>query len=193
MSHIVINILDIIKNSGEAIIQEALSVFSCPINQEIESFAQNKAIDFAKRKLSITYLVFDISDSQIIGFFTLAHKAIDISGENLSNTIRKKLNNHSRYDNDTDVYSTSAFLLAQFGKNYAVDKGTRITGCELMDCAIQILFDIQHRIGGGIVYLDAEDRPSLIDFYEKKVKFKRFGERFSATDNTKYLQYMRFL
>ena len=51
-------------------------------------------------------------------------------------------------------------MLAQFGKNYGVDKGKRITGIELMEFAMDVLKDIQHRIGGGVVYLDAEDKPA---------------------------------
>lgn len=193
MSYSIINILDIIENGGEDNIKEALSVFSCPLNSEIETFAREKAIDFANRKLSISYIVFDDADSQILGYFTLTHKAIDIKGTYLSNTNRRKLGNHSRYEEDSDLYSTSAFLLAQFGKNYGIDNGNRITGMDLMQCAMDILKDIQHRIGGGVVYLDAEDKPGIRDFYETKANFKLFGKRYSNTDNTKYLQYMRFI
>ena len=193
MNYSILNILDIIDNGGEDSIREALSAFSCPLNIEIETFARDKAIDFANRKLSISYIVFDNADSQILGYFTLTHKAIDIKGTDLSNTSRKKLGNHSRYEADTDTYSTSAFLLAQFGKNYGVDDGKRISGVELMQCAIDILSDIQHRIGGGVVYLDAEDRNELRDFYENRVNYKLFGERYSDIDSIKYLQYMRFL
>lgn len=99
----------------------------------------------------------------------------------------------ARRDDETDTYTISAFLLAQFGKNYSVDDGKRIRGSELMDCAMDVLIDIQHRIGGSVVYLDAEDRPKLISFYEKKVGFKRFGERYSDGDGVRYLQYMRLL
>lgn len=189
----VLNILDIIEDSGEDAIRDALSAFSCPLNKEIESFAREKAIDFAKRKLSITYIVFDNKDSQIVGYFTLTHKAIDISGSFLSNTSRRKLGNHSRYESDSDIYSTSAFLLAQFGKNYGVDGGERITGVDLMEFVMDILSDIQHRIGGGVVYLDAEERPELIDFYENKANYKRFGERYSDADKIKYIQFIRFI
>ena len=188
----IINILDLIQENGETAVAEDLSVFSCPLNLEIEKFVRENVVDFAKRKLSITYLVYDISDWQLLGYFTLAHKAIDVNGKNLSSTSRKKLARYSRYEDDADIYSTSAFLLAQFGKNYGVENGNRISGDELMEYAIDILSDIQHRIGGGVVYLDAEDRPELRDFYEKKANYKIFGERFSSEDHIKYLQYIRF-
>ena len=74
-----------------------------------------------------------------------------------------------------------------------IDQGKRITGREMMEYAIDILADIQHRIGGGVVYLDAEDRPKLRAFYETEANFKLFGERLSETDGIQYLQYMRLL
>lgn len=85
-----------------------------------------------------------------------------------------------------------SFLLS-LEKNYGVDNGDRISGAELMKYAMDILADIQHRIGGGVFYLDAEDRPELKEFYKKKTNYKFFGKRYSESDKFKYLQYMRFL
>ncbi|MDY4791170.1 MAG: hypothetical protein SO237_01165, partial [Erysipelotrichaceae bacterium] len=38
---------------------DVLQQFSCAKNLEIEKFVKNNAIDFAKKKISITYLVVD--------------------------------------------------------------------------------------------------------------------------------------
>ncbi|MBQ6610386.1 MAG: GNAT family acetyltransferase [Oscillospiraceae bacterium] len=193
MAIITENILDIIESGGETALLEDLSAFSSPANPEIEDFIHSKAVEFAKRKLSITYLLTDVEDGQLLGYFTLTHKAIDINGSMLSNSAKKKLLRHAHFDQDTGIYTASAFLLAQFGKNYAIDQGKRITGREMMEYAIDILADIQHRIGGGVVYLDAEDRPKLRAFYETEANFKLFGKRLSETDGIQYLQYMRLL
>ena len=187
----VINILDELKNNGEVKIKEDLSFFSCPMNPAIENFIRKRAIDFARRKLSITYLVNDLDDGQILGYFALTHKAVLISNSRLSNTSRKKLERFARLDRGTGDYMASAFLIAQFGKNYGVDNGERISGKELMDIANDILVNIQRQIGGGIIYLDCENNEKLQKFYVNE-KFQRFGERFSEEDNQKYLQYMRF-
>lgn len=64
------NILDEIKNFGENEVRDDLASFSCPKNQEIETFIREKAIDFANRKLSITYLVVDEDDGQIFNPYT---------------------------------------------------------------------------------------------------------------------------
>ena len=55
------------------------------------------------------------------------------------------------------------------------------------------LIKIQYLVGGGVVYLDCEDKEKLISFYEsEEIGFFRFGERVSELDGKKYLQYLRF-
>lgn len=188
----IMNILDVLEYDGEEKLSDRLSTFSCPANMEIDNFLKVNALNFAKRKLSITYLIFDENDGQILGYFTLAHKAIEIKNENLSNTTRRKLSSHARLDSDTNSFTVSAFLLAQIGKNYGVDCGKRIMGNELIGHANDIMADIQHRIGGGIIYLDCEDKQHLKNFYIDKNHYKVFGERFSNSDGIRYLQMIRF-
>lgn len=186
-----INIIDELELSGEEKLRENLSTFSCRVNPAIENFIRSRAIDFARRKLSVTYLLNDFDDDKILGYFALTHKALLISNSQLSNTSRKKLERFARLDKTTGDYMASAFLIAQFGKNYGVDDGKRITGKQLMDVANDILVNIQRQIGGGIIYLDCEDIEKLKNFYVGE-NFQMFGERFSEEDNQKYLQYMRF-
>lgn len=188
----IMNILDVLEYDGEEKLNGRLSAFSCPANMEIDNFLKVNALNFAKRKLSITYLIFDEDDGQILGYFTLAHKAIEIKNDNLSNTTRRKLSSHARLDCNTNSFTVSAFLLAQIGKNYGVDCGKRIMGNELIRYANDIMADIQHRIGGGIIYLDCEDKQHLKDFYIEKNHYKIFGERFSNSDSICYLQMIRF-
>lgn len=185
------NILDLLDSVGTNEVLKGLSSFSCPKNQEIENFLHKNAIEFAKRKLSITYLLLGNSDGEIVGYFTLAHKAIEIKNDNISNTVRRKLSSHAKLDADTNSYTVSAFLLAQIGKNYSADNGQRITGKELIEFANDVLTDIQHRIGGSIIYLDSEDNQRLKDFYISENHYKIFGERYSASDHTYYLQMLR--
>lgn len=188
----VINILDVLEYDGEENLKNRLATFSCPKNTEIDSFLKLNALNFAKRKLSITYLVFDENDGEILGYFTLAHKALEIKGDNMSNTARRRLSAHARLDVDSNSFTASAFLLAQIGKNYSIDKGKRITGNELIGFANDIMADIQHRIGGGIIYLDCEDKEHLKNFYIIQNHYKIFGERYSHTENVRYLQMIRF-
>lgn len=188
----IMNILDLLDSVGSEEVQKGLSYFFCPLNQEIENFLQKNAIDFSRKKLSITYLLLDNLDGAILGYFTLAHKAIEIRNENMSNTTLRKLSSHARLDTDANSFTASAFLLAQIGKNYGVEHGRRITGHELIGYANDIMADIQHRIGGGIIYLDCEDKQKLKNFYINANHYKIFGERYSNSDGIRYLQMIRF-
>lgn len=187
-----VNILDMIGAIGEAKLKQCLSDFSCPINPEIEQFVVNNAIEFAKKKLSVTYFVVN-EFGKIAAIFTLAHKAIEIGNANLSNSKRKKISRYAIWDSETESYTMSAFLIAQFGKNYAVDEGKDISGNELMDLTFEVLEKVQHDIGGGIVFLECEDKGKLLDFYQsEKNGFMQFNERYSVDDNIKYMQLFHF-
>lgn len=188
-----VNILDMIDAIGEEELQLILSDFSCPKNQEIEHFVRKNAIEFAKRKMSITYLVID-EESRIAGIFTLTHKAVQLLDAGLTGTVRKKIQRHARLDEATDSYILSAFLVAQFGKNYQYGESNVLKGNELMDITIVTLKEIQRQIGGGVVYLECEDKPQLLSFYQNKEnRYQIFGDRYSERDAVKYIQLMKII
>lgn len=148
----VINILDMIESVGEDEVKSILSDFSCKRNPEIENFVRKNAVDFAKKKMSVTYIVVDDTES-ICAIFTLTHKAIEITNKNLSNTMRKRIQRHSRLDESTGSFNVSAFLIAQFGKSDTKTSEENISGNALMDFTFEVLTAVQHDIGGGLVYL----------------------------------------
>ena len=90
MQYRITNILDLLEITGEDDLKRILSDFSCPQNKEIENFLHNNAIEFAKRKMSVTHLVFD-EEGQIAAYFTLTHKPSTVRSELLSRTGQKKL------------------------------------------------------------------------------------------------------
>ncbi len=187
-----INILDLVESVGEDEVKSILSDFVCVKNPEIENFVKNNAIEFAKKKMSITYLVID-SDVKIQAIFTLTHKALELRNDVLSGTARKKVQRFAQLDKSTDSFVVSAFLIAQFGKNEAIEHAG-ISGDELMDMTFKILFSVQHDIGGSVVYLECEDKEKLLSFYSSEPnRFMQFGERNSEQDNTKYIQMFRFM
>lgn len=58
INYIQINILDMLEYIGEDSCKNILSSFKCPINFDVEDFLYNKAIQFAKQHIAISYLVF---------------------------------------------------------------------------------------------------------------------------------------
>lgn len=184
-----VNILDMVDAIGEDAVKAVLSDFSCPKNMEIECFVKQNALEFAKRKMSITYLVVD-ENGTLVAIFTLTHKAVQLSNDNISGSMRKKIERHARLDEESNTYMLSAFLIAQFGKNDQYKE--RISGNTLMDITMNVLVAVQHEIGGGVVYLECEDRPQLLSFYENEQnRYRVFGERYSDRDKVKYIQLLK--
>lgn len=187
-----INILDMIEIVGEDGTRSILSDFSCPKNSEIENFIKKNAIEFAKKKMSITHLVMD-EKGQLAAIFTLTHKAVKIRDDVLSSSQRRKIRRYAQLDEVTNSYMVSAFLIAQLGKNYAEREGEAVIGNSLLDNAMDVLTAVQRDVGGGVVYLECEDRPQLLSFYQNDNNFFRvFGERYSDIDKTRYIQLLRF-
>ncbi len=107
---------------------------------------------------------------------------------------KRKMQRHARFDEGIGAYSVSAFLIAQFSKNYNIPENERISGADLMKLTLSLVEDIQQQIGGGVVFLECEDQPKLINFYAKEPNsFIPFWERYSESDGVKYVQMMRFL
>lgn len=104
----VVNILDMRESLGEKRVVDVLQQFYCAKNLEIEKFVKNNAIDFAKKKISITYLVVD-GFLNIISMFVLTHKALSIRDVNISSTAKKKISRYAEYDEINCSYNLSAF------------------------------------------------------------------------------------
>lgn len=188
----IINILDMIDAVGEDEVNVILSDFSCPKNDEIENFVKKNAVDFAKRKMSVTHLVLD-DNGALMAIFTLTHKVLELGDEDLSAATRKKIMRYAHLNQTTNSYTVSAFLIAQFGKNYTNSKNVQVDGNSLMEGTMTVLKAVQREVGGGIVYLECEDNPKVLSFYQNNNNFFRiFGERYSEIDQTKYIQLLRF-
>jgi len=194
------NVREMLARNQEDIVNSYIKTFSCErekngvkesLNPQIEKFLFNNAVKFSKKKTAISYLVIDEEDSALLGYFALAHKPIKIPAEGLSRNVRDQLKRFSKLEDDNS-FMMSGFFLAQFGKNFAVDNGTRISGAKLMKLVNEQLRLVQDIIGGTLVYLDCEPNARLISFYEKE-NFKLFGERVSETDGKRYLQYLTFV
>lgn len=178
-----------LNKRGDGCVKNTLSVFSCARNSEIEHFLKNNAIEFAKRKMSITYLVFN-ENVELAAYFTLTHKSTKIEPKILSNTQCRKLLTHAKL-NQNGEFDVSAFLIAQLGKNEAVRNN--ISGTELLKFAVSIIENAQHLVGGSLIYLECEPEQKLLDFYQNENnRFVKYGKRISV-EGKEYCQLLRFL
>ena len=174
----ILSLSDIISVKGEEFSRELLSSFSCPLNPDVEKFlTKRSAIEFAKQGVAQTFLVFASYKKQqvLCGYFAIANKYIAVSKKYVSTSVGKRLGKFARQD-IKDTYVLSAPLIAQLGKNYANGYNELITGDELLKFALEKIGQAQAIIGGKYLYVECEDKPRLLEFYESN-GFVKFGER----------------
>ena len=166
---------------GESRLLQVLSGFSCPKNPDVERFLKKSSIEFTKKNQSVTYLVFDVSSMELVGYFTIALKPLTVRGETVSNTVKKKLMRVSELDEQSQTYTMSAYLIAQLGKNFKNGAEKKITGEELLELAWDIVEKMQYMGGGMVTFLEAENSERLLSFYQAN-RFQTFDTRQTATD-----------
>ena len=166
---------------GESRLLQVLSGFSCLRNPDVERFLKKSSVEFTKKNQSVTYLVFDISSMVLVGYFTLALKPLTVRGATVSNTVKKKLLRVSEWDEKSDTYTMSAYLIAQLGKNFTNGADKKITGEELLVLAWDKIKEIQYLGGGIVTFLEAENEEKLLSFYRDN-RFSQFDTRQTASD-----------
>lgn len=169
------------ENVGEPELMRIISDFSCPNNPDVEHFLKMSSVDFTKKNQSVTYLVLDMEDGALVGYFTIALKPLTVRDETVSNTVKRKIKRISDFDEQTNSYTMSAFLIAQIGKNYTDDAHKRIAGSELLELAWSVIEDMQYMGGGMVVFWEANNEERLLSFYQGN-KFRQFGTRLTASD-----------
>ena len=167
---------------GESRLLQVLSGFSCPKNPDVERFLKKSSIEFTKKNQSVTYLVFDVSSMELVGYFTIALKPLTVRGETVSNTVKKKLMRVSELDEQSKTYTMSAYLIAQLGKNFKNGAEKKITGEELLELAWDIVEKMQYMGGGMVTFLEAENSERLLSFYQAN-RFQTFDTRQTVTDS----------
>lgn len=175
---LVVNFKDFLEDEeiGEDKLKEILSDYSCPVNEDVERFLKFNSIEFTKKNQSVTYLVFN-NDGTVVGYFALAIKPISVRNDIFSNSVNRKLSRVAELDEEGKIYSLSAYLIAQLGKNYTDGANNTITGTELLEIALRTVKEIQHGVGGMVVFIEAERKEKLMKFYKEENSFKEFETR----------------
>lgn len=163
--YLVYTTTELASNSQDNQLEEFLSNFECQINLDIQNFVRNKAIDFEKRGIAVTHLVFLGHTNDFVGFFTLAIKILEVNVQSMSKSLAKRLARFGEIEEDNTI-KIPAILIAQFGKNLSADIEKPISGVELMELALAYVTKAQSIVGGRFVYLECEDNENLLSFYE---------------------------
>ncbi len=164
-------------SGGEAVAREAVGDFSCKFNPEIDEYLKDRAIDFTRKSMTVTHLVFDGDTGLCLGYFALTHKPVAFQAESLSGTQRKRIERFAKVNPETGAYTVSAFLIAQIGKNYLVQDGNLLSGVELLDLAKYELLAAKQKIGGQIVFVEMEHGNDFLAKFYRENGFALFGSR----------------
>lgn len=180
-----VNLRLMIDALGEQRTKELLSKFSCPLNQDVETFLRAKAIEFSRQGIAQTHLVYaSFKNSPVLaGYFSLANKYMTIKADVVGGKLKQRLKRFSTYNSDIKAYCLSAPLIAQLGKNYYNGADRLISGAELLDLACQKISTIQFDLGGKFAYLECEDKHKLVEFYSL-YGFCEFDRRILDKDET---------
>jgi hypothetical protein len=175
----------LIEEIGEDRAKEVLSDFSCPINKDIEEFIHQKAIEFEKQSISRTQLIYASYKKELVlvGYYTIATKTFNITSSSLTSNKRRKINKFATYNPELKSYLLPAPLIAQLGKNFKNNSNSLISGNELLKIACDDISIVHKIVGGKTVYLECEDKPCLIEFYNRN-GFVKFAERKLDADET---------
>ena len=157
-------------------IERALKTFKCKINIDEQDFIQNKAIVFERENRARTYLVYDITYTKLLGYFTVAFKSIELN--NISKNKRKVIT----AGESTEVYA--AYLIGHVAKNCRFKD--EITGKQLLEYSKNVIAEARDLVGGRIIYIDCKDNEKLKDFYEEN-GFKYF----KTSEKTGLLQFYK--
>ena len=172
---------------GPEYLQRFLESFSCPVKNQEESFLKRKALQSARLSASQTYLVCDDKSGVLLGYYTLVLKTYSVKGNCLTSSNRRLISRFAEID-EAGNFNAAVYLIAQIGKNFAVDHGTQITGSDLLALAVDEFQSVRRRIGGKLVMVEREnDRPKLLDFYRAN-GFKSWTTRSNAKDGIVYDQ-----
>lgn len=178
MAYNVINLKDIYNSIGDKDTQNLFKDFECPLNKDVEYFIKNKAIEFSRKGIAMTYIVSTSYKGRqvIVGYFALTNKITEIKKNILSNKMRKRLARFAVNDELNKSYSISLPLIGQLGKNYKEGYNKLINGDILLNLACDKIKEVQKIVGGKFVMLECEDKNKLKEFYENN-GFVCFGKR----------------
>ena len=171
----IIPLSELIKtDEALSLVERALISFKCIKNSDEEDFLHNKAIQYERSNKARTYLVYDESYLNLLGYFTIAFKSIDL--KNVSKTKRKDMT----AGEDVEVYS--AYLIGHIAKNS--DINTDLKGTQLLQHAQSVIAEARDLIGGRLIYIDCKDIEKLKTFYlDNGFKY------FNTSEKTGLLQY----
>ena len=155
MNYDLIRLSFLLSRFGEEAVAKKLETFVPPFKSANDSFLAKMSIVMEKRSECRTYIAFDSETSEIMGFFAIGFRCLEVSDDcGLSKSMLKKLNRSE--DNIAQAY-----LLGQLSRA----EGYPGFGKTLINEAISKIREAQEIVGCRVVRIDCTDE--LIGYYQE--------------------------
>lgn len=143
---------------------EAISLFRCTPDRDIENFLREKAVEFSDRGLCSVYLLlneeqFNAGRLVIEAFFTLSHKSMSADTQSMSKSSIKK------YGGKKDAKTLDFVLIGQLGKYIDGAARSQIKGSEILDEAFGVIRQASELIPCKYVLVECGDEEKVQNFY----------------------------
>jgi hypothetical protein len=175
----VVPLKEVIDRDRLDFILGAIAQFTC-LDDDVETFLKEKAIDFERRDKSRSYLIIDDKTNALLGYFTLSLKALPFR-KGVSKSVIKGIDGFSR-----DIGAVGIILIGQFGKDKELAK--EVDGKHLFDICMETVYRAQRIIGGRFVLLECREIEKVVSFYSRQG-----FESLQYDKSDKYLQMVRRL
>lgn len=148
-----------------------LSSFSCTLDEDIEHFLHNRAIEFETMSKARTYLVCDADDLEngrehpvIYGYVSLALKILTVPST-VSNRMRKELDGFNAKIRGQQISDFPCYLIGQLSKNSEIIDNP-ISGRDLLGIAFDIIASAVEAVGGRYMMIECRNEEKLLKFYK---------------------------
>ncbi len=169
-SVVAVSLADLHAEMGEERLGRLLAGFSCAgLNDEVENYLKETALRHTLKNTSVTHLVLSADMRACLAYYTLAIKPFAISAARITARQKKEMYDVAkvRVDSSNNEYSIAAYLIAQIGRNFAIEDGG-ITGDEILNLAFEQIRGIKKQVGGKVVFVEYEkEKTKLLDFYKR--------------------------
>ena len=173
---VAVSLADLHAEMGEERLSRLLAGFSCAgLNDEVENYLKETALRHTLKDTSVTHLVLSADMKTCLAYYTLAIKPFSISAARITARQKKEMHDVAklRVEASNKEYSIAAYLIAQIGRNFAIENGG-VTGDEILDLAFEQIRGIKRQVGGKVVFVEYEkNKPKLLDFYKRNL-FEEF-------------------
>lgn len=161
----IIQLSDILcDDQAEEVFHSIINEFECQLNEDVELFLRDKAIQFERMDLSRTYLVYAKykGKNTLVGYYALAMKDLTLR-TGVSGNKRRKISGYK------DRKSCAVYLIGQLAKNYKdkINSANLLTGKQLLRLAIDSIISAHKMIGGRAIIVECKDIYYLKRFYEE--------------------------